>query len=73
MTGVEKAINIAGDAKTLAEKVGVTYEAVRLWKKKGVVPHGNVFDVVDATGVSCFELNPIVYPIARFNNDCYIN
>ena len=66
MNGVEKAITSIGSADALAKKVGVSYESVRLWRKDGVVPQGNVFKVEDVTGVSCFELNPIAYPRDRF-------
>ena len=66
MTGVEKAISTCGSAAKLAEKIDVTYEAVRLWRKEGVVPQNKVFEVEEATGVSCFELNPVVYPKERF-------
>lgn len=65
MTGVEKAINSVGGMTKLAAKLGITYEAVRLWKNMGVVPQGNCFDVEDVTGVPVYELNPSVYPIER--------
>lgn len=69
MNGINKAIKTMGSIKTLSEKVGVTYEAVRQWKHVGLVPQGSVFDVEDATGVPCYELNPVVYPSSRFKAD----
>jgi DNA-binding transcriptional regulator YdaS (Cro superfamily) len=66
MKGIEKAVKNAGGAGNLAEQLGVSYEAVRLWRKLGFVPQKSVFDVEDKTGVSCFELNPTVYPVNRF-------
>ena len=66
MNGIEKAIKFAGGMKPLAQAVGVSYEAVRQWRHLGFVPQSSTFDVEDFTGVSCFELNPNVYPIERF-------
>jgi DNA-binding transcriptional regulator YdaS (Cro superfamily) len=66
MNGIEKAIKNAGGMRNLANGVGVSYEAVRQWKQLGFVPQSSTFEVEDFTGVSCFELNPSVYPIDRF-------
>jgi len=66
MNGIQKAISIAGGREPLRKRLGVSYESVRQWEAQGFVPHTSVFAVVDETGVSCFELNPTVYPEHRF-------
>lgn len=62
MTGIQKAIKQFGSMKKLAESVGVTRQAVKLWQENGSVPQKKVFDVERATGIPIWELNPEVYP-----------
>jgi DNA-binding transcriptional regulator YdaS (Cro superfamily) len=38
MTGIKKAIEMAGGANQLALKLGVTHQAVYVWLRKGWVP-----------------------------------
>ena len=38
MTGIKKAIEMAGGANALAAKLGVTHQAVYVWLRKGWVP-----------------------------------
>lgn len=61
-TGIEKAVEKAGGAARLAERVGVTRQAVYIWIESGEVPAGSVIAVFDATGVPVTELNPTIYP-----------
>jgi DNA-binding transcriptional regulator YdaS (Cro superfamily) len=59
---VVRAIQKAGGRRQLAEKVGVTRQAVEQWIDAGVVPPGSVIAVYDITAISPHELNPIAYP-----------
>ena len=38
MTGIDKIIELAGGPLALAEKLGVTHQAVYNWRKRGHVP-----------------------------------
>jgi DNA-binding transcriptional regulator YdaS (Cro superfamily) len=60
--GVLIAINKAGGRKKLADMIGVSYEAIRLWSVAGVVPVYRVLEVEKATGVRRELLNPKAYP-----------
>lgn len=59
MSSLQKAIGIAGSAKELARRIGVSPQALSQWK---VVPTGRVLAVESATGVSRTELRPDIYP-----------
>lgn len=61
-TGIEKAVEKAGGAARLAERIGVARQAVYQWIAAGEVPAGNVINVYDETGVPVWELNPTIYP-----------
>ena len=56
---LEDAIQTAGSVKALAEKLGVTAQAICQWTK---VPALRVLDVERATGVSRHDLRPDLYP-----------
>lgn len=57
--GLAKAIDAAGSARALAEKIGVTPQAVSQWDQ---VPPLRVIDIERATGVTRHELRPDLYP-----------
>ena len=38
MTGIKKAIEMAGGANALATKLGVTHQAIYTWVRRGWVP-----------------------------------
>lgn len=54
--GVERACEIAGGQKFLAEAMGVTPQAVSYWVAQGYVPWERVFKVAELTGVVRKEL-----------------
>ena len=56
---LEFAIQTVGSAKALAEKLGVTAQAISQWTK---VPALRVLDVERVTGVSRHDLRPDLYP-----------
>lgn len=64
MTGIEKAIeraaekagDPAGGAKALADYLGVTRQAVYLWKQQGFVPIDRVVEIETEYGVDRREL-----------------
>jgi len=66
MNALEKAINAAGGASRLAEKIGLSPMAISHWKNrhKGFIPSGHVLSVFQATGVPPHELRPDLYPNA---------
>ena len=59
-----KAIRAVGTAKHLAEKLGLSENAISQWKNKykGVIPPDRVLEVYAATGVTPHELRPDIYP-----------
>lgn len=58
-TGIEEAIETAGGQVKLAERLGVTQQAVSLWLSKGYVPTGRVVEVEALFGVPRAKLiNP---------------
>lgn len=59
---LQQAISIIGSTKKLAEKLGITEQAVGRWKSKGVVPAARVLEIFHATGVTPHELRPDLYP-----------
>lgn len=59
---LQQAISIIGSTKKLAEKLGITEQAVGRWKSKGAVPAARVLEIFHATGVTPHELRPDLYP-----------
>ncbi|WP_112602802.1 transcriptional regulator [Rhizobium sp. WW22] len=60
MTPKERAIKAVGSSKELARRVGVSPQAVSLWKD---VPVNRVLAVERASGVHRSILRPDIYPI----------
>lgn len=58
-TPLERAIEAAGGTRPLAKALGITAEAIYVWKE---VPVMRVLDVERITGVPRTELRPDVYP-----------
>ncbi|WP_236841945.1 transcriptional regulator [Bosea sp. PAMC 26642] len=56
---LDRAVAIAGSAKTLAGWLGVTPQALSQWKR---VPGARVIAVERCTGVSRCDLRPDLYP-----------
>ena len=61
---VEEAIHRAGGQTALAKMIGVKQPTIFKWLKKGVVPPRRVLLVEKVTGISRYELNPLIYPRA---------
>jgi DNA-binding transcriptional regulator YdaS (Cro superfamily) len=61
---IRKAIQIAGDATKLAEKLDVSSMTISHWKHRhgGAVPQSRVFQIFRVTGVTPHELRPDLYP-----------
>jgi DNA-binding transcriptional regulator YdaS (Cro superfamily) len=51
MTGIKKAIELAGGANALATKLGVTHQAVYTWVQRGWVPAQRALQIEDAYDV----------------------
>ena len=64
MNALEKAIQVAGDATKLAEKLDVSSMTISHWKHRmgGTVPQSRVLQIFRVTGVTPHELRPDLYP-----------
>ena len=64
-TAIERAVEAVGGREDLAEKLGVTPQAVWLWiqtaKAGGLIPAERIVDIERETGVSRQELRPDLY------------
>jgi hypothetical protein len=59
MTGMEKAIKAAGGQVALAEQLGVSQQAISLWKRRGYAPISRLTEIECQYGVRSLELiNP---------------
>lgn len=56
MTGIEKAIKEAGGQVELAMNLGVSQQAISLWKRKGYVPIDRIVEISSQYGVPEIEL-----------------
>jgi len=45
MTGIQRAIDMAGGANPLAAKLGVSHQAVYVWLRKGWVPAQRALEI----------------------------
>ncbi|HDR2353311.1 TPA: helix-turn-helix domain-containing protein [Enterobacter roggenkampii] len=61
MSGLITAIERSGSAKNLADKIGITKQAISLWHRMGI-PATRVLQIFNATGVTPHELRPDLYP-----------
>lgn len=63
VTPLEKAVfAVGGKQKTLAEKLGVTTQAITQLKKRGgTLPKGRMKDLLTITGLSKEELFPEIF------------
>lgn len=57
---LQKAIEACGTSADLAERLGITAQAISQWDR---VPPLRVLDVERASGVSRYELRPDIYPL----------
>lgn len=64
ISAIDKAIQIVGSQKALADEMGVTKQAVHKWRRR--VPAERVIKIESITDgqVSRHELRPDLYPIA---------
>jgi DNA-binding transcriptional regulator YdaS (Cro superfamily) len=56
MTGIQRAIGIAGGANQLAEKLGVSHQAVYVWLRKGWVPAQRALEIEKLFDIPRVEL-----------------
>ncbi len=56
MTGIEKAIELAGGASPLATKLGVSHQAVYVWLRKGWVPAHRALEIEKLFDIPRVEL-----------------
>ncbi|MCW4579630.1 transcriptional regulator [Gluconacetobacter entanii] len=55
---VARAISAAGGVGSLAQRIGITTQAISQWKR---IPHLRVHDVAEATGIPLEELRPDLF------------
>lgn len=59
MTGIEKAIEAAGNQTKLADAIGAKQQMVAYWKKAKIVSDAGMCAAIErVTNVRCEELNP---------------
>jgi DNA-binding transcriptional regulator YdaS (Cro superfamily) len=61
MTGIKKAVDLAGGANALAHKLGVTHQAIYVWMRKGWVPAQRALEIehlFDIPRVELFKPEP---------------
>lgn len=56
MNGVQKAIQEAGGQVNLAHQLGVTQQAISIWKRQGFVPISRIVEIETQYGVPRAEL-----------------
>ena len=56
MTGIQKAIDMAGGANALAAKLGVSHQAVYVWLRKGWVPAHRALEIEKLFDIPRVEL-----------------
>jgi DNA-binding transcriptional regulator YdaS (Cro superfamily) len=63
MEAVLRAIEGGGGLKSVAEKLGVRYQAVQKWRRSGRVPAERVLALESISGVSRSDIRPDLYPL----------
>jgi DNA-binding transcriptional regulator YdaS (Cro superfamily) len=56
MSGVARAIGIAGSQEALAQQLGVSKQAVQKWATRGYVPPGRVVEIEAQYGIARRDL-----------------
>ncbi len=51
MSGIQEAVDKAGNQEQLAKLLGVKQQAVQQWRKRGYAPIGRVVEIESHTGV----------------------
>lgn len=58
MTGLDKAVALAGSQKQLASKLDISQQAISEWVAKGHTPLGRIDDVLNAVDPGCIHIKP---------------
>lgn len=65
-SGIDRAVASAGDTASLAERLGVTRQAVCSWIKRGWVPHKRALEIEALYGVPRVDLlKPTLVPLVH--------
>lgn len=59
---IKEAVEVAGGLGPMASKLGVRYQAIQQWLKRGKVPAERVLAIEQVTGISRHALRPDIYP-----------
>lgn len=64
MTGLDRAIGIAGNQRKLALALGIRPSSLNRWVKKyeGRVPQGHLLKIYELTGITPHEIRPDIHP-----------
>jgi DNA-binding transcriptional regulator YdaS (Cro superfamily) len=69
MTGLEKAIEVAGGIRALGRMLGISHSAIRQWE--GEIPAKRIIDIETLTGIPREELRPDLYRREELRPDLY--
>jgi DNA-binding transcriptional regulator YdaS (Cro superfamily) len=58
VTGIDKAVEIAGSQAALAVKLGVSQQAISEWVASGYIPDGRIDDMLSAVDKNCSQIKP---------------
>ncbi|MCU0807930.1 MAG: helix-turn-helix domain-containing protein [Candidatus Contendobacter sp.] len=61
MNPLQQSIAAAGGMKPLAQRLGVRYQAIQQWRRRGRPPAERCLEIERLTGVSRYELRPDIY------------
>ena len=61
MSAVEQAIDTYGGAAALARRLGISRNAISLWRQNGRVPQSRIDEVERLTGISRHDLRPDIF------------
>lgn len=58
VTGLDRAVALAGSQVELAQRVGVSQQAIGEWVARGFLPVGRIDDVLNAIDPGCKHIKP---------------